>query len=212
MYVLSLEDDGIIRSSDVASRLKLTRGAVTSMIKKLVDKGYVQHLPYQDIQLTVKGRDVGHKMLRRHRLIELYLYDKLNVSDDAVHVEAEALEHAVSDFLIDQMDKALGFPQFDPHGDPIPQKDGSFPSHEHVKVLSDCTENEAGKVVRISCDDQSFLQYLQANQIALNQQIKIQKWYDFDRSMDVVVNQQLRHLSSFDSEHIWVVPIKESVK
>ena len=209
IYVLSRIKKGPVRTSDIASKLSITRGAVTLMVKKLADKRYLNYSRYQGVVLTRKGKDIGHSMLRRHRLIELYLNQKLDVSADAVHVEAEALEHAVSDYLIDKIDIALDYPKFDPHGDPIPQKDGSFPLHQDVKKLADCAEHDFGRIVRLSCDDQAFLQYLQSHNIQLNQHITIQTFYSFDQSVDVLVGKTQHHLTSFDADHIWIVPIKE---
>ena len=209
IYVLSHVSNDPVRTSDIAQKMAITRGAVTLMVKKLADKGFLNYSRYQGVELTKKGAVLGHSMLRRHRLIELYLHQKLDVSSDAVHVEAEALEHAVSDYLIDKIDVALDYPKFDPHGDPIPQKDGSFPSHKDVKKLADCKQDEFGRIVRLSCDDQSFLKYLQSYNIQLNQRIKIKQCYSFDQSIDVMVNKKQHHLTSFDSQHIWVVPIKK---
>ena len=193
--------------SDIASKMGITRGAVTLMVKKLAEKKYLNYSRYYGVKLTSKGKSLGHGMLRRHRLIELYLNQKLDVPADAVHSEAELLEHSMSDYLIDKIDIALGYPKFDPHGDPIPQKDGSFPSHKDVKVLSDCVSNDSGKIVRISCDDQQFLQYLSSYNIALNEVIKVNDCYAFDQSMDVLVGNKKHHLTSFDSQHIWIVPL-----
>ena len=212
IYVLSRTSSDAVRTSDIAKKMMITRGAVTLMVKKLATKGYLDYSRYQGVVLTKKGQDIGHSMLRRHRLIELYLNQKLGVSPDAVHVEAEALEHAMSDYLVDKIDVALDFPKFDPHGDPIPQKDGSFPSHQDVKQLAQCNVNEIGKIVRISCDDQAFLQYLQSHYINLNQTVVIRQCYDFDHSVDVMVNQAEHHLTSFDCQHIWVVPEKGEIK
>lgn len=216
IYVLSRTVNGSIKSSDIASKLELTRGAVSSMVQKLAKKGYLLYSPYQGVELTPLGREYGHRMLRRHRLIELYLQEQLSVPLNAVHEEAESLEHAVSDFLVDQMDKVLCYPEFDPHGDPIPQKDGSFPSHEDCLPLADCQVADSVKIVRFICDESHFLSYLADNHIHLNTVIKVSQMYSFDDSMDIVFDvshcMQKKHLSAFDTQHIWVVPTPKEIK
>src|ERR687895_900599 len=113
-------------TSDIAQRLDLTPASVSGMVKRLSEQGLLEHVPYKGVQLTAEGRRAALRMVRRHRLIEAYLVAFLGYSWDTVHDEAERLEHAVSDTMVERMATALGHPEVDPHGDPIPSADGSI--------------------------------------------------------------------------------------
>jgi DtxR family Mn-dependent transcriptional regulator len=113
-------------TSEIAHLLELSAPSVSGMVKRLSEQGLLEHVPYKGVQLTAEGRRAALRMVRRHRLIESYLVDFLGYSWDTVHAEAERLEHAVSDTLVERMAAALGHPSFDPHGDPIPTPDGSI--------------------------------------------------------------------------------------
>ena len=125
IYQLS-ESGNPASTNDIADALALAPPSVSGMVKRLAEQGFVEHLPYKGVTLTDEGRLAALRMLRRHRLIEAYLVQLLGYSWDAVHDEAERLEHAVSDELVSRMAAALGNPRFDPHGDPIPDSDGSI--------------------------------------------------------------------------------------
>src|SRR6185437_12757525 len=118
-------------TSEIAHLLELSAPSVSGMIKRLSEQGLLEHVPYKGVLLTPEGRRAALRMLRRHRLIEAYLVEFLGYSWDTVHEEAERLEHAVSDLLIERMAAALGHPAVDPHGDPIPGPDGSIHEHEY---------------------------------------------------------------------------------
>ena len=132
-------------TSEIAHLLALSAPSVTGMVKRLSEHGLLEHIPYRGVQLTEEGRRAALRMVRRHRLIEAYLVEFLGYSWDTVHAEAERLEHAVSDTLIERMAVALGNPTVDPHGDPIPAPDGSI----HELAGSALTEIPVGKTVEI---------------------------------------------------------------
>src|SRR5919205_2184301 len=113
-------------TSEIAHLLELSAPSVSAMVKRLSEHGLLEHVPYRGVQLTAEGRRAALKMVRRHRLIEAYLVEFLGYSWDTVHDEAERLEHAVSDTMVERMASALGNPGADPHGDPIPDADGSI--------------------------------------------------------------------------------------
>src|SRR5262245_22761497 len=115
---------GAVSTNDIAERLGLSAPSVSGMVKRLSDMGLLDHEPYRGVELTEQGRGSAIRMVRRHRLIEAYLVEFLGYSWDTVHDEAERLEHAVSDMLVERMAEALGNPRFDPHGDPIPSAEG----------------------------------------------------------------------------------------
>jgi DtxR family Mn-dependent transcriptional regulator len=138
-------------TSDIAHHLELAPASVSGMVKRLSEQGLLEHIPYRGVQLTPEGRKAALRMLRRHRLIEAYLVAFLGYTWDTVHAEAERLEHAVSDSLVDRMAAVLGNPAVDPHGDPIPTSEGDI--HELASVP--LSEVPAGTTVEIRQVDES---------------------------------------------------------
>src|SRR5919112_3895164 len=132
-------------TSDIAHLLALSAPSVTGMVKRLSEHGLLEHIPYRGVLLTEEGRRAALRMVRRHRLIEAYLVEFLGYSWDTVHAEAERLEHAVSETMIERMAAALGNPTVDPHGDPIPAADGSI----HELGGSALSEVPVGKTVEL---------------------------------------------------------------
>ena len=146
-------------TSDIAHLLELSAPSVSGMVKRLSELGFLEHIPYKGVQLTEAGRRAALRMVRRHRLIEAYLVEFLGYSWDAVHEEAERLEHAVSDTLVERMAAALGHPAVDPHGDPIPEADGSI--HELVCTpLADVPVGETVEIRRVDEREPERLRYL----------------------------------------------------
>lgn len=142
----------------VAEQLAVTPGTVTTMMKNLAGKGWVDYEIRRGVRLTPKGRRHAAQVLRRHRLIERFLVDVVGMDWAQVHHEAEVLEHAVSDQLLERMDEMLGFPDRDPHGDPIPSAEGTIPEQDLVP-LSDCAAG-GYRVVRVLGDEAAFLAWL----------------------------------------------------
>jgi DtxR family Mn-dependent transcriptional regulator len=146
-------------TSDIANLLALSPPSVTGMVKRLSEHGLLEHLPYRGVLLTDEGRRAALRMVRRHRLIEAYLVDFLGYSWDTVHEEAEQLEHAVSDTMVERMAAALGNPAVDPHGDPIPSADGSI--HEpHCTPLSDVPVGDTVEIHRVHESQPERLRYI----------------------------------------------------
>lgn len=143
----------------LAETLGVSPGTVTSMLKTLSESGLAQYVPYEGARLTDAGRTLALRVLRRHRLIELFLVRTLNLSWDEVHEEAENMEHAVSDLLIDRIDAYLGHPATDPHGDPIPKADGTVPGSSG-RCLSQLPVGQRFRVVRVLEQSPEFLRYL----------------------------------------------------
>jgi len=146
-------------TSDIARLLELSAPSVSGMVKRLSELGFLEHIPYKGVQLTEAGRRAALRMVRRHRLIEAYLVQFLGYSWDTVHVEAERLEHAVSDTLVERMAAALGHPVVDPHGDPIPGADGSIPELA-CTPLADVDIGETVEVRRVDESEPERLRYL----------------------------------------------------
>lgn len=156
--------DAPITTGQLAQRLGLAPSSVTEMVKKLVVAGLAEHEPYGAIELTPNGVALALRMVRRHRLIETWLVERVGYSWDEVHDEAEVLEHAVSDRLLNALDADLGFPVRDPHGDPIPSRDGEarrVPAAHLVDV-------PGGRVVRVSDADPDYLRELTEHGVVLD--------------------------------------------
>lgn len=148
-----------VATSDIALALGLSAPSVSEMVKRLSEQGLLEHAPYRGVELTAQGRRAALGMLRRHRILETYLVEKLGYTWDSVHPEAERLEHAVSDSLIERMALTLGNPSFDPHGDPIPQPDGSMAEVESVPLI-EIPPGWTVEVVRVVTSEPERLRYL----------------------------------------------------
>ena len=147
----------LVSMGQIASALSVAPGTVTAMVKTLASSGLVAYEPYSGVELTEAGRRLATHVLRRHRLIELFLVRVLGIDWSEVHAEAELLEHAVSDRLIDRMDEMLGRPSVDPHGDPIPDAAGQLEEPEAASLLG-CPLARAVRVVRVTDQSPEFLQ------------------------------------------------------
>jgi DtxR family Mn-dependent transcriptional regulator len=147
-------------TSDIAELLELSAPSVSGMIKRLSDQGLIEHAPYKGVVLTASGRGVALKMLRRHRVIEAYLVGFLGYSWDTVHDEAERLEHAVSEVLIERMATALGNPRFDPHGDPIPDQNGAMDELVYTP-LAEIPTGETAEIRRVATSQAERLRFLE---------------------------------------------------
>lgn len=157
-----------VSTGQLSLALSVSPGTVTSMQKTLSDAGLAEYRPYEGVCLTEAGRTLAVRMLRRHRLIEQFLVETLGLSWDQVHEEAEHMEHAVSDVLVDRIDEFLGRPHSDPHGDPIPTADGKLPEHVSDAVtLDSCTVGSGVRIVRVINQGTEFLQFLTHNGVAL---------------------------------------------
>jgi len=155
------ERTGEASTSEIAELLGLTPASVTGMVKRMAESGLVDHAPYHGARLTDQGRQAALAVVRRHRIIEAYLITKLGYDWSIVHEEAERLEHAVSDELIERMAFALGFPQYDPHGAPIPTREGDIERPTYVR-LADIEVGERVSLRQVGDDDPERLRYLKS--------------------------------------------------
>lgn len=153
--------ESTMSTGQIAEEMRVSPGTVTSMLKTLSETGLADYTPYSGASLTPAGRKLAMRMLRRHRLIELFLVRTLELTWDQVHEEAEDMEHAVSDFLVDRMDEFLGRPQFDPHGDPIPNAEGELRGVPRKTVaLATCPPRSRIRLVRVTDQEGDFLRFL----------------------------------------------------
>lgn len=158
IYKLS-RDRTAVTTSNIAARLRVAAGSVTGMLKRLAEQGFVEHVPYYGARLTAAGEREAVKMIRRHRVLEAFLVERLGYTWDEVHEEAERLEHAASDELIDRMAQVLGEPREDPHGHPIPARGCEF-LEEPLPTLAELDAGRRAVLRRVSDEDPALLRYL----------------------------------------------------
>jgi len=192
----------------LAERIGVSASTASESIRKLADQGLVHHEKYGAVTLTDAGRSAALAMVRRHRLLETFLVNELGYSWDEVHDEAEILEHAVSDRMLDRMDAKLGHPTRDPHGDPIPAADGRVPTPP-ARQLSDCADGEAGTVARISDADPEMLRYFDTVGISLDSRLRVLARRDFAGLISVQIDNSGEsttvELGSPAAQAIWIV-------
>ena len=179
---------GSVSTSELASTLAVTPSSVSANLKKLARDGLIDYEPYGRIGLTPAGHEIAVLVVRRHRVLETYLVERLGLGWDEVHVEADALEHSVSDLVLDRMDDVLGRPDHDPHGDPIPRADGSITrsveGHPAAR-LSQVDSGALGRVIRISDHEPAILRYLEARQITIGTRLRVEATNPAAGSMSV---------------------------
>lgn len=182
IYHVSLVAPKGVSTNAIAGMLDTKASSVTDMLKKLADKNLVSYQKYQGVTLTDEGLHKAKMIVRKHRLWEVFLVEKLQFSWDEVHEIAEELEHIQSEPLIDKLDAFLGFPAFDPHGDPIPNAKGVINKVEK-ELLSEAELNQMYTCVGVKDSSTEFLQYLDKQQIALGSTIKILEKEPFDETL-----------------------------
>lgn len=203
IYHLSLVSPKGVNTNAIAGMLDTKASSVTDMLKKLAEKEVVSYQKYQGVNLTEKGFYVAKMIVRKHRLWEVFLADKLNFSWDEVHEIAEELEHIKSEKLINKLDEFLGFPSFDPHGDPIPNAKG-----ELVKVdkflLSEADLNVDYLCVGVKNSSVEFLQYLDKQNIFLGATIRVISSEEFDSSLTIILNSKTISISNKVAENLFI--------
>jgi DtxR family Mn-dependent transcriptional regulator len=162
----------LVPMGQVAAALGVTPGTATTMVKTLAESGLAEYEPYSGVRLTASGERLAGLVLRRHRLMELFLVQVMGMSWDEVHDDAEQLEHVVSDRLIARIDEMLGRPTYDPHGDPIPTPEGTMPAHHHESLLT-CPMATPLRVTRITDQDPAFLRFVERNDLKPGQVVEV---------------------------------------
>lgn len=175
----------------IAKHLGTSAASVTDMVQKLADKAYVNYQKYKGVTLTLAGSKVATDLVRKHRLWEVFLVNKLRFSWDQVHDIAEEMEHIRSPELIMRLDAYLDYPKFDPHGDPIPNAAGKFTIRSQT-LLSDMHEGQQGTVIGVRDHTTEFLQYLGKYNIKLGTHMAVTGQELFDRSLHVVIDTKIR--------------------
>ena len=184
IYSLAGRTDGAVSTNALAERLGVTPASVSAMVKKLDDRGLVEHVPYKGVALTPAGKRVALEVLRHHRLLETYLAEHLGVPWDRVHEEAEALEHVLSEYLEARIAAKLGNPTHDPHGDPIPSAELEIAEGDTVS-LAGLDAGARGHFVRVSDSDPEMLRYLAERGVALGDALEVLERQPFDGPLTV---------------------------
>lgn len=204
IFHLSEEGDENISTNDIARSVNASAASVTDMLKKLKQKKIVTYEKYQGVRLTKEGDKIAKNIVRKHRLWEVFLVDKLGYSWDKIHDIAEQLEHIQSEEMINKLDKFLGFPRFDPHGDPIPD------ALLHIKatqqtLLTKLQKGDKGKVVGVKDSSSKFLVYLDSLSIHLGTQIEVSEVIEFDGSVIIKLGKNDKvTLSKLAAQNIFV--------
>lgn len=204
----NLDDAGEIKPNLLAEKLEISNAAVTDMLRKLSRDGFVDYKKYKSIKLTNDGESYAKNMLRRHRIWEVFLHQTLGMSWDKVHEEAEKLEHSSSDELINLLEEFLDYPEFDPHGYPIPDKNGKIKKSKSVVAITELSENDTAKVVRVNDDVKNLLSYITKIGISLGKEIMIKDKLEYDGSILIRLNGSDINLSNKVASNIFVEKIK----
>jgi|TARA_B110000495_G_scaffold45573_1_gene37694 DtxR family Mn-dependent transcriptional regulator len=206
IFHLSSDGNKDVSTNAIADSLKTKAPSVTDMLKKLSEKKLVSYKKYQGSFLTADGRKTALNIIRKHRLWEVFLVNKLNFNWDEVHDIAEQLEHIKSEKLINELDKFLDYPAKDPHGDPIPNPAG-FIKYTTKLVLSDLAIGETGKFVGIKDSSSTFLKLLDKRKISLGSNIKVLHQEDFDQSIYIGLDETNLTISVKSANNIYVTKI-----
>lgn len=203
IYHLTNSIDSEVSTNAIAEKMETKASSVTDMLKKLADKDLIHYKKYQGVSLTDSGKLAAKMIVRKHRIWEVFLLEKLQFPWDEVHDIAEQLEHIKSEKLINKLDDFLGNPTEDPHGDPIPDKQGKIAKIEK-QLLSDLSEGQTGICVGVKDTSSEFLKYLDKQQIALGNKITVIAKESFDLSLRINVNNTELDISNKIAANLYV--------
>ena len=199
---------GPAATNEIAQRLALAPASVSGMVRRLANQGLLAYERYHGVKLTEAGRRAALRTLRRHRVIEAYLSRALGYPWDRVHDEAERLEHAASDELVDRMAAAIGEPMVDPHGAPIPTRDGAVDETEYTS-LAELSEGARGVVVRVTDEDPEMLRYLDELSIRPGARLTIRSCAPFDGPITLAVGKRESSIGRSLAGHVLIAPARD---
>ena len=203
IYHITASSGVEVSTNAIAEKMETKASSVTDMLKKLAEKELIVYKKYQGVLLTEKGNHLAKMIVRKHRLWEVFLVDKLQFSWDEVHDIAEQLEHIKSEKLINKLDDFLGNPTEDPHGDPIPDANGKINKVEKL-VLAELNENQTGICIGVKDSSSQFLKYLDKNQITLGSKIQVMVKEEFDLSLKIKVEDKTVTVSNIIANNLYV--------
>ena len=203
IYHLGKQGVNNVSTNAIAKEMETKASSVTDMVKKLSEKGYADYKKYQGVTLTDDGKHIAIGIVRKHRLWEVFLVEKLNFSWDEIHEVAEQLEHIKSEKLTKQLDAFLEYPTHDPHGDPIPDEAGKIKNIEKI-LLSQAQINDSCICVGVLDSSSEFLKYLDKNKIALGTKLTVVHKEPFDNSVTINVNNKALIISNMIANNLYV--------
>ena len=193
--------------STIAGMLNISNAAATDMARKLSGRQLVNYTKYKPLSLTSAGNKLALSVLRKHRLWESFLHNTLNLSLHEIHMEAEALEHLTSDFLADRIDNFLGNPATDPHGDPIPENNGTEKKDESQLLLSEAEAGDSYEVCRLYSSEKDFFDFCASNNIDIGSNIWVEKQYESNKMTEIKIDQNKLLLNEMFTSVIYVKQI-----
>lgn len=208
VYSESLEEAAGAKTSVLSEKLEVSNAAISEMARKLSDEGLLNYAKYRGVELTGEGKKIALKVIRRHRLWELFLIKVLGMSWSEVHDEAERLEHSTSDFLIDKIDDFLDNPTVDPHGDPIPRRNGTLPKLPELINMLNAEIGCKYKIGRVNDRSSDLMNYLTQIGLELFKKIEIVDKLSFDNSVIIKVDSINHSLSEFVASNIFLEKVK----
>ena len=200
---ISLNEGGKVSTNAIANEIGTSAASVSDMLKKLQEKRLIKYEKYKGVELSGLGVSKAINILRKHRLWETFLVNKLGFNWSEVHDLAEQLEHIQSSELIDRLDIFLEHPKFDPHGEPIPTKDGEIPTTNTIP-LNELQSKTKGKVMGVTLDGKSFLDYLTQLNIRIGTKIEILEKISFDQSLSIKIENTHQHISNDVAKHLLI--------
>lgn len=203
IYSIGLSNAKSINTTLIAKKLETKPSSVTDMIKKLAEKEFIHYEKYKGVSLTQKGKKIAVEIIRKHRLWEVFLVNKLQFNWDEVHEIAEQLEHIKSETLVSKLEEFLDFPKHDPHGDPIPDENGNIAHHKKI-MLSSVETNTSCIVIGVKDSSSSFLKFLDNANIQLGSVLKVISKEEFDNSVLIENNNSLISISNQISKNLFV--------
>ncbi|RYE18724.1 MAG: metal-dependent transcriptional regulator [Sphingobacteriaceae bacterium] len=204
IFHLAADDLQPVNTNQIAAALQTKAASVTDMLKKLSVKNMVEYERYQGVSLTEKGKSIALRIIRKHRLWELFLVEKLNFRWDEVHELAEQLEHIQSVKLINKLDEFLGFPQNDPHGDPIPDDQGTIKFCD-FKPVTDLNIGQYGTIAGVKDHSPLFLQYLEKMDLMIGKKIQVKEVIEYDETVIIQTeNHQKINISKTAAKNILI--------
>ena len=203
IYHLSMLNDSPVQTNAIAEGVKTKAASVTDMLRKLAEKHLIDYIKYQGVTLTEKGKEAAVGVIRKHRLWEVFLVEKLKFRWDEVHDIAEELEHINSALLVERLDDFLGYPKRDPHGDPIPDKNGIFEQDQNIHVY-EMSKGDSGVIIGVNEYSSSFLKHLEKLGLTIGIRIEVLEIADYDGSAELLVDGNKINVSREVIQHILI--------
>jgi DtxR family Mn-dependent transcriptional regulator len=195
--------EGKVSTSSLSERLQISPASVSEMVKKLAGQGSLTHTPYKGVELTESGKRAALKIVRKHRLWEMFLVEVLHFGWDEIDDEAERFEHIMSDKMEDKIDQVLGFPRVDPHGDPIPRANGTLRPTRAIP-LNEVEEGAMVRIVRVDDTNRELLRYASSIGISLNRRIVLKRRFTFDKSLIIKIGAREIPISATLASNVFV--------